>query len=64
LSGGYAVFVVEDAGGKSLARLRAVVLGDVTGNTVIVASGLRVGERVIVSGATLVHDGELVRIVP
>jgi RND family efflux transporter MFP subunit len=61
---GYAVFVVEDAGGKTIARLRPVVLGDVTGNTVIAASGLRVGERVIVSGATLVHDGEPVRIVP
>lgn len=63
-AGGYAVFVVEDAGGKAIARLRPVVLGDVTGNTVIAASGLRVGERVIVSGATLVHDGEPVRIVP
>jgi RND family efflux transporter MFP subunit len=60
----YAVFVVEDAGGKSLARLRPIVLGDVAGNTVAVNSGLRIGERVIVSGATLVHDGEAVRVVP
>lgn len=63
-AGSYAVFVVEEAGGKTVARMRPVVLGDVTGNTVIVGNGVRVGERVIVSGATLVHDGEPVRIVP
>jgi RND family efflux transporter MFP subunit len=61
---GYAVFVVEDAAGKTLARLRPVTLGDVSGNIIVVAGGLRVGERVIVSGATLVRDGEAVRIVP
>jgi RND family efflux transporter MFP subunit len=63
-TGSYAVFVVEDAGGKTFARVRPIVLGDVSGNTVTVTSGLRIGERVIVSGATLVHDGEPVRIVP
>ena len=61
---GYAVFIVEDAAGKTLARSRPVTLGDVSGNTVAVPGGMRVGERVIVSGATLVHDGEAVRIVP
>jgi RND family efflux transporter MFP subunit len=60
----YAVFVIEDSGGKTIARLRPIVLGDVAGNTVAVNSGLRIGERVIVSGATLVRDGERVRIVP
>jgi RND family efflux transporter MFP subunit len=61
---GYAVFVVEDAGGKTIARSRTITLGDVSGNTVAVTSGLHVGERVIVSGATLVHDGDQVRIMP
>jgi len=61
---GYAVFIVEDAAGKTVARSRPVTLGDVSGNTVAVPGGMRVGERVIVSGATLVHDGEAVRIVP
>jgi multidrug efflux system membrane fusion protein len=63
-SAGYAVFVVEEAAGKTLARLRPVVLGDVTGNTVMATSGLRIADRVIISGATIVHDGEPVRIVP
>jgi multidrug efflux system membrane fusion protein len=61
---GYAVFIVEDAAGKTVARSRPVTLGDVSGNTVAVPGGMKVGERVIVSGATLVHDGEAVRIVP
>jgi multidrug efflux pump subunit AcrA (membrane-fusion protein) len=60
----YAVFVVEDEGGKALARRREVVLGDVLGNRIVVREGLRSGERVIVSGATLAVDGQPVRVVP
>ncbi len=52
------------AGSRTIARVRPIVLGDVAGNTVVVTSGVRIGERVITSGATLVHDGEAVRIVP
>lgn len=60
----YAVFVIEDQGGKTLARRRQVALGDVLGNRIVVRDGLRDGERVIVSGATLAVDGQPVRIVP
>ncbi len=63
-SSGYAVFVVEEPGGKPVARRRPVVLGDVMGNRIEVAEGLRVGERVVVSGATLALDGRPVRIIP
>ena len=60
---GYAVFVIETADGHDVARLRSVTLGDTIGNTVAVVDGLRTGERVIVMGATLVRDGEPVRII-
>jgi RND family efflux transporter MFP subunit len=58
----YAVFVVEGADGKEIARLRQVALGGVIGNRIIVESGLRPGERVIVSGAQFVVDGQPVRV--
>jgi multidrug efflux pump subunit AcrA (membrane-fusion protein) len=59
---GFAVFVVDPAGKGDVARLREVKLGDVIGNSVLVTSGLRSGERVIERGATLVSDGETVRV--
>src|SRR5262245_1207872 len=60
---GYAVFVVEDAD-RPTARVRKVTLGEALGNSIAVTSGLKVGERVVVTGATLLTDGEPVRIVP
>ncbi len=61
---GYAVFVVEETDGLPVARVRRVALGEALGNSIAVTSGLKIGERVIVTGATLVRDGEPVRIVP
>lgn len=63
-STGYAVFVVEDQGGRSVARQRRVQLGDVAGNMIEVTAGLQGGERVIVRGATLAVDSQTVRIIP
>jgi RND family efflux transporter MFP subunit len=63
-SNGYAVFVVEDQGGRSVARQRRVQLGDVAGNMIEVTAGLQGGERVIVRGATLAVDSQTVRIIP
>ncbi len=63
-SGGYAVYVVADSGGGSVARYRPVELGQVAGTSIVVTSGLATGVRVIVSGATLVRDGAAVRPLP
>jgi multidrug efflux system membrane fusion protein len=63
-SEGYAVFVVEQAAGRPIARLRRVSLGDVNGNLIQVRTGLQGGERVIVRGATLAVDSQDVRIIP
>jgi multidrug efflux system membrane fusion protein len=62
---GYALFVVEEQDGKQIARLRDnVELGEVFGNKITVTKGVKVGEPVIVTGATLVADGQRVRIIP
>jgi multidrug efflux system membrane fusion protein len=63
--GGYALFVVEEKGGKQIARMRDnIELGEVYGNMITITKGVKVGEAVIVTGATLVTDGQRVRIVP
>ena len=63
-STGYAVYVAADSAGASVARLRRVSLGDVSGNLIAVPDGLVPGERVIVRGATIVADGQPVQIIP
>ncbi len=62
-STGYAVYVVEE-GSPPRVRLRRVRLGEVSGNRIAVRDGLRSGERVVVRGATIVTDGQTVRIIP
>jgi RND family efflux transporter MFP subunit len=61
---GFAVFVVESAAGHDVARLHPVELGDISGNMIQVTRGLGGGERVIVRGATLAVDSQVVRIIP
>jgi RND family efflux transporter MFP subunit len=61
--GQYTVFVVDGAGDELAAQARAVTLGPVQGNLVTVTSGLKAGERVIVMGAGVVNDGEMVRVI-
>jgi RND family efflux transporter MFP subunit len=61
---GYAVYIVERHQEAKVARLRKVALGDVFGNTIAVRDGLNRGDRVIVTGASLVREGEPVRVVP
>jgi multidrug efflux system membrane fusion protein len=63
-SDGYAVFVVEGSEEKAIARAVPVALGPIAGNRVSVAGGLKPGQRVIVTGASLLRDGEPVRVIP
>ena len=60
----FAVYVVEDRDGRSFARLRKVNLGEIAGNDIAVLDGVRIGDRVIVRGATMVSEGAEVRIIP
>ncbi|MEO8628949.1 MAG: efflux RND transporter periplasmic adaptor subunit [Betaproteobacteria bacterium] len=61
---GYAVYVVKDENGKQIARQHPVVLGQVVGNSIAVSSGVERGDRIIVVGATVVKDADVVRISP
>ena len=61
---GYAVFVVTQEGGRQVARLRDIQLGEAYGNTVAVISGVKPGELVITTGSTLVLDGVQVKVIP
>jgi len=60
----YALMVVERQGDVEIARLRTVELGDVMGNGVAVTQGVASGERVVVTGASLLVDGDPVRVIP
>jgi RND family efflux transporter MFP subunit len=63
-AGAFAVFVVSGPDETAVARSREVGLGRISGNQVSVESGLAVGDRVVVSGASLLHDGDAVRVIP
>ncbi len=60
--GQFAVLVVERQGALDVARRRRVELGEVMGNAIAVLNGVSGGERVVVSGANLLQDGESVRV--
>jgi RND family efflux transporter MFP subunit len=61
-SGQFAVVVVERADGRDIARVRPVQLGEVSGNVIAVLKGVEAGEQVVVSGATLLVNGDPVRL--
>jgi RND family efflux transporter MFP subunit len=63
-SNGYAVIVLTEEGGRQLARLRDVKLGESFGNAVAVAEGLKQGDQVIITGGTMVNDGDQVKVIP
>jgi membrane fusion protein (multidrug efflux system) len=60
----FAVFVVTENAGSSVARLRPVVLGELVRNDVTITTGLAEGEAVVVRGASIVRDGDRVAVVP
>lgn len=58
----FAVYVAE--GDPATARVRTIEPGDAHGNRIVVVKGLKPGERVITTGATLIKDGDPVNIIP
>jgi multidrug efflux system membrane fusion protein len=47
-----------------IARPRTVQLGEAYGNNIAVTSGLEPDDRVITTGAGLVHDGDHLQLIP
>jgi RND family efflux transporter MFP subunit len=65
INGVYFVFVGEPAeGGNLVAKQRAVTLGPMVGNDYVVLTGLKAGEKLIVSGVQKIRDGAPVRPMP
>src|SRR5579863_2244676 len=60
----FSVFAVGRDGTKDVARRRLVQTGSAYGNNVAILKGLNSGDRVILNGATLVKEGQAVRIIP
>jgi len=60
----FSVYVVTGEPGKEVAHRRNVLPGGAYGNKVEITSGVTSGERVVSNGATLVFDGQPVRVIP
>ncbi|HTP67322.1 MAG TPA: efflux RND transporter periplasmic adaptor subunit [Dongiaceae bacterium] len=60
----FSVFVVTGEPGRQVAHKRSVQPGGAFGNKVEITSGVALGDRVISNGATLVLDGQSVRVIP
>jgi RND family efflux transporter MFP subunit len=61
---GYGVYVIDAHEGKEVARVRLINVGTVYGDMIAVPEGVRVGDRVITTGTTLLADGDQVRVIP
>jgi len=57
ISGQFFAFVVEEAGGKMVAKQRAIKVGPIAGNNYPVLDGIKPGERIVVSGTQKLADG-------
>ncbi len=60
---GQVVYVVEEAGGETVAAARGVEVEASQGNDVIIGSGLVSGDRLVVVGQQGLTDGDRVRVV-
>jgi hypothetical protein len=64
LAGQTFVYVAEGQGGKYFAKQRSIIVGDTIGNDYAVQSGLKEGDKVIVSGTQFLMDGAPVMLLP
>jgi RND family efflux transporter MFP subunit len=58
------VFVVTHQGDKDTVHRRSVQPGPAFGNTVSIIEGVSRGEKVVINGATLINDGQVVHVIP
>jgi RND family efflux transporter MFP subunit len=63
-SDGFAVWILEDRGGKTYVRNQIVRIGETYGSLIEVLSGLTAGQRVAASGGPFLTDGQEVRVLP
>jgi membrane fusion protein (multidrug efflux system) len=56
--------VAEDAGGKLVAKQRAIKVGPITGDNYPVLDGLKAGDRIVTSGTMKLADGAPIQAAP
>jgi RND family efflux transporter MFP subunit len=61
---GFAVLIAETSGDTTVVHARQVEVGEPLGNDVALISGVNPGERVVTTGASMVRDGDHVRVIP
>jgi len=61
--GRYAVFVAREEGGKWVAHLREVTLGE-THESDVAVDGVKPGEKIVVVGAAGLKDGDSIQVLP
>ena len=64
INGQFFAFVAEDAGGKLVAKQRAIKVGPIAGDNYPVLEGIKQGERVVTSGAQKLADGMPIQAAP
>ena len=64
VSGQFFAFVAEDAGGRLVAKQRAIKVGPITGDNYPVLDGLKAGERIVTSGTMKLADGAAIQAAP
>jgi multidrug efflux pump subunit AcrA (membrane-fusion protein) len=57
IGGQFFAFVAEDENGKTVARQKPLKVGEMVGNDYAVLDGLKVGDKIIVSGTQFLVDG-------
>lgn len=57
----YLVYTIERKGSRSIAKPNPIEPGPLTGNEVVVRSGLAAGQRIVVMGANLLQPGDPVK---
>ena len=61
---GFAVFRLQDRGGKTYAIAQNITPGNTYGNSLEILSGLTAGQRIVGLGGELLRDGQEVRLLP
>jgi RND family efflux transporter MFP subunit len=64
INGQFFAFVAEDAGGKLVAKQRAIQVGPIVGQQYPILAGIKPGERVVTSGAQKLADGAPIQPAP
>jgi len=59
----FAVFVAEGDGDTVKVHTADVKLGDTYGNVIAVVSGVSAGDHIVSTGATMIRDGEQVKVI-